>query len=44
MSKTVEVQSPEQFNELLGKSRIVVADCEYTALVVCPSSTPLSSL
>ncbi|KAI1852241.1 hypothetical protein JX265_006290 [Neoarthrinium moseri] len=26
MSKTIEIQSPEQFSELLGKSRIVVAD------------------
>lgn len=29
MSKTVEIQSPEQFSELLSKSRIVVADCEF---------------
>lgn len=32
MSKTVEIQSPEQFSELLRKSRIVVADCESTAI------------
>jgi hypothetical protein len=28
MSRTVEIQSPEQFSELLQSSRIVVADCK----------------
>ena len=28
MSKTVEITSPEQFSDILSKSRIVVADCK----------------
>ncbi|KAK9417808.1 putative Thioredoxin-like protein 1 [Seiridium unicorne] len=31
MSKTVEIQTPEQFSEILGKSRIVVADSPTTS-------------
>ena len=30
MSKTVQIASPAQFNELLKSSRIVVTDCMFT--------------
>jgi hypothetical protein len=35
MSKTVEIQSPEQFSEVLSKSRIVVADCKLMPPLLC---------
>jgi hypothetical protein len=43
MSKTVEIQSTEQFNELLSKSRIVVADCEFIFFAYPAISTKKSA-
>ncbi|KAK6196890.1 hypothetical protein LQW54_011093 [Pestalotiopsis sp. IQ-011] len=40
MSKTVEIQSPEQFSELLRKSRIVVADFYANWCGPCKSIAP----
>ncbi|KAI0139676.1 PITH domain-containing protein [Pestalotiopsis sp. NC0098] len=40
MSKTVEIQSPEQFSELLSKSRIVVADFYANWCGPCKSIAP----
>ncbi|KAF7520549.1 hypothetical protein G7054_g12725 [Neopestalotiopsis clavispora] len=40
MSKTVEIQSPEQFSEVLSKSRIVVADFYANWCGPCKSIAP----
>ena len=40
MSKPIEIASAEQFNDLLKKSRVVVADCKSLSITSAPSEVP----